>query len=213
MNKKIRIITMLLSVSLFFSFFGCEKKVSITRNWMFDTTKNTAGVKLQYKNNLYVTAGEYLNENSPNHLIICLDIKTGKVKWKYDIGKSVILHRIKLYKSSLYIIDTNDKVTWLNAITGNKIKKQTTTEIPEIKMNHLFNGNKVVAVAGNEAKKRPAKIVCRDSSGNVVWSYEIKPILSVKEPYQINFSFLIDGQNLILGTYDGKIMSFAIKLY
>lgn len=207
MMKKSNLLLLLLGI---LAFTACKKEYSFKENWSFDTQKNTAQIQLQYQGNLYVTAGEYLNTNSPNHLILCLDIKTGKVKWKYDVGSGIILQKVKLSQGKLFVKSIEDKIIWLDALTGKKLEDMSTAKITETKANNTFNGNKVIAVAGNEAKKKAAQIVCKDKNGKVIWVYKVKPILSVKEPYQVNFSFLMDGKNLILATYDGKVKSIAI---
>jgi hypothetical protein len=46
--------------------------------------------------------------------------------------------------------------------------------------------------------------------GNIVLSLDIEPVLNVKEPYEINFSFLVYNDKLIVGRYDGKVKSYLI---
>jgi outer membrane protein assembly factor BamB len=206
--KKRNLIFMLIII---LAFIGCKKKYTFTENWKFNTKKETAQLRFQYKDNVYVTAGEYLNENSPNHLIYCLDLKTGSVKWKFDLGAGIYLHKIKLFKGKIFLMSYDDKVTRLDALTGKKLKKITVSNIPETVRNHTFNGNKIVAVAGDEAAKKASKIVCKNADGKILWSYAVKTLLNIKEPYHVNFSFLMNGENLILATYDGKVKSLAIK--
>lgn len=203
--------TVIYALVIIVSLAACGKKYTFTKNWVFDTKKNRAGVAFQYKDSIIISAGEYLNINSPNHLIYCLDVKTGKVKWKFDVGAGVILHRIQLFKDKILLKSVKDKVTWLDALTGKKLKNVAASNAPDTKRNHIFNGNTAVAVSGNEQTKKPGAIICKNANGKTLWSYPVKPIPNVKEPYEVNFSFLIHGSNLILATYDGKVKSIAIQ--
>ncbi len=208
MFKKRNFIFILLAI---LAFSACKKKYTFNQNWKFKTNTHTAGIHFEYKGNVYVSAGQYVAVGSPNHLIYCLDKNTGLIKWKYDVGTGVILHRIKLFKGKIFLEVTENNVTCLDALTGNKLENVSASNIPETVRNHTFNGNRVFAVAGNAAEKIPAKIVCKNASGKTLWTYDVKPIKNVKKPYAVNFSFLISGNKLILATYDGKIISYTVK--
>lgn len=207
MNKR-KIILMFLATSVILS---CGKEYRFNTNWGFDTGNDTAVVKFQFKSHVYVSAGEYLNTGSPNHLLYCLEIKNGKVKWKLDIGAGIIIHKMSLVKNIIFLKTLNNKEIYLDALTGENLRNKPHSSISESTPYHAFNGKKVVAIAGDEEAGKPARIDCVNSAGKTVWSYQVAPLLHVKEPYEVNFSFIMDGSNLILATYDGKVKSIAVQ--
>lgn len=202
----------LLPLLAIFIALSCGEEYRFNTNWECDTGHDTATVEFQYKNHIYVSAGEYLTTGSPNHVLYCLDMQSGETEWKFDSGKDIIIQEIALVENAIFLRNTTTTEIWINALTGKKLGK--TPSIPAISKtprNHTFNGNQVIALSGDESAEKPAAINCVNPAGKTIWSYEVPPLLNVKEPYEVNFSFLLHGNDLILATYDGKVKSIHLR--
>ena len=183
--------------------------------WEIKTKGQTARVHFTYKNHLYVTAGKYIDYGSPNRFIYCINLKNGKIKWVFDIGNELLLQHFTLINNKIFWISNENRlIICLDAISGKKINN--TLEISlihnkKIPLNHLYYNNKCLVDRGNYKKRKPRRIYCIDKKTNKeIWSFKVRRISLIYEPDEIDFTFLIFKDKLLIGNHDGKITCVKI---
>lgn len=200
----------LVLLSFLFVTVSCNKNYKLLDNWVYDTGNNIANVVFANKEFLFVTSGEYTSSGSPNHIIHCINKKTGKEKWKNDFGSGIVISDIKFTVNSIYIWDIEGERFCLNVISGELVSCTKDAEFLVIKGKQTYKGNQVISLPGKEFSKSPAKIICKNGNDDTLWEYKVKPVSRVKNPYDVTFSYLIDGDFLFVGTYEGKVLSLKI---
>ncbi len=169
-------------VSLALMAFSCQTgKDSVANSsgenaiWQWDSKQDLADVIGISDGKLYGKAGRYLEFGSPNHILFCLDAKTGKVLWQTDIGKNEIMQRTVLAKGFLYAESISEKKWFFDALTGKKIRPNT---------NHW----RLLAHAAKQRKeKKPLQVESKDDTlvflsqtGKKLWQKKENPAQKIR---------------------------------
>ena len=207
MKKSIILLSLILLMLI-----SCTKKYTPVVLWEIQTKGKTAQVQFSFQDKIIVTAGEYIDYGSPNHLVYSMDAKTGKIIWLTDIGKGVIVHELTIKDKIIFMKTTDDKIIRIDAVSGKLITGNISIMPARMNKNHEYNGNPCFASGGKIKLNIPRLIFCKDKkTGKKLWSFVVPRVNYVYEPDNVDFSFVIENQRVFIGQYNGKITCLEIR--
>lgn len=91
--------------------------------WKIKLPHSTAGLNGLHKNILFISAGEYMEFGSPNHILFAINSEDGKIIWKKDAGKDSIMGNVIFQENHLFWQDNEQKTSMvLKVHSGDKIE-------------------------------------------------------------------------------------------
>lgn len=136
--------------------------------WSAKTGGQTATVAGVYRQVLVVTAGEYVEFGSPNHLLLGLDLATGKSLWKVDAGKGQFISALRLEGGRLFW-DVGGKRWVLDAATGKRL--------PAGAASRKADDGEGSDDPGRRFTVKDKELICLSGDGTPLWRtpFETKP--------------------------------------
>lgn len=137
--------------------------------WSAKTGHQTASVVGIHRQILVVTAGEYAEFGSPNHVLLGLDLVTGRLLWKADAGKGRITAAPVLRNGRLDWAVGGGQRWVLDAVTGKRL--------PARAGGRKGNEGEAAPDTGRRFTVQDRELICLSDDGSVLWrkAFETKP--------------------------------------
>ncbi|MBP7868002.1 MAG: PQQ-binding-like beta-propeller repeat protein [Acidobacteria bacterium] len=129
--------------------------------WSAKTGGQTAAVVGIHRDVLVVTAGEYVEFGSPNHVLLGLDLATGRALWKVDAGKGRIASA-PLLRGGRVIRESGGGPRWaVDALTGKRL--------PAGSGARTDGEGEESPATGRRFTVQDRELVCLSDDGTVLW--------------------------------------------
>jgi hypothetical protein len=202
------------------------------QQWATPTGQPTGSVVAIRDGRVYAIAGAFVDLDTPSTHVVALAEDTGTIMWTHA-GKATV-NLVGISEALLELQTLEDKRITISAQTGKVVKPKkgeadTLAPVPEASAEgceasgvELRCGEWSVTEAGAISKvvvveqrvcfavADVREVRCRAlESGDLELAVAVPAVEGAKEPGLVNFSFHLVGPRLIVGNYDGTVLTFA----